>query len=121
MTDNIYHELILELAQNPINKGMPAKYDDKFTAENRVCGDNITFFISYDKAKKFKNVFWDGNGCALSVSSASLLSEFLKGKTKVKAAKINPEQILKLLKLKKLNPSRSKCAFLPLDCFKNSK
>ena len=121
MTDEIYHELILELARNPLNKGTPAVFDDKFIAQNRVCGDNLIFYISWDKADAVSEITWDGDGCALSVSSASLFSEYLKGKTKSEIKKIKPAQILKLLKIKKLNPSRSKCAYLPLESFQNSK
>ncbi|MFA6105252.1 MAG: iron-sulfur cluster assembly scaffold protein [Patescibacteria group bacterium] len=115
MTDNIYQELILELARNPLNKSTPASFDNRLKAENRVCGDNLTFFISWSKSGAASEVAWDGDGCALSVSSASLFSEYLKGKTKSEIKKIKPAQILKLLKMKKLNPSRTRCALLPLE------
>jgi nitrogen fixation NifU-like protein len=121
MTDNIYQELILELARNPINKGTPKNFDEQFIAQNRVCGDNLIFYISWDKSGKAKDIKWDGDGCALSVSSASLFSDYICGKTKQQMIKIKPAQILKLLRIKILNPSRSKCAFLPLESFQKSK
>lgn len=118
MTDSIYHEMILELARSPFNKGIPLKYDTCLKSNNRVCGDNLAFYLSWDKNGKASAVNWDGDGCALSVSSASLFSEYIKGKTKEEIQKIKPAQILKLLKMKDLNPSRMRCATLPLESVK---
>ena len=115
MNDLIYHELILELARSPLNKGIPVKYDLCLKSQNRVCGDNLEFYLSFDKSGRTTLVNWNGDGCALSVSSASLVSEYIKNKTKKQIKNITPKDILKLLKIKSLNPSRSKCAFLPLE------
>jgi NifU-like protein involved in Fe-S cluster formation len=98
---------------------MPAKYDTCIKSQNRVCGDNLEFYLSWDSSGRAESVNWDGDGCALSVSSASLFTEFIKGKTKEQIKKIKPSAIMKLLKMKDLNPSRTKCALLPLESVQN--
>lgn len=118
MIENIYHELILELTRHPLNKGVPQNFDISLGSHNRVCGDNLIFYVNFDDKNRVISANWDGDGCALSVSSASLFTEFIKGKTKDQIKKIKAKDVLGLLHMKDLNPSRLRCALLPLESFK---
>jgi nitrogen fixation NifU-like protein len=89
------------------------------TEYNAPCGDEITvqFLV---KDGKIKGVKFSGSGCVISMVSASLLTNEIKGMKLNDAQKINKENILKLLKIK-IAPSRVKCALLPLRAIKNIK
>lgn len=122
MSDPIYHELILDLNRNPLHKGKPAEFSVKGKEMNTSCGDKIEFFLKLN-GNKVDEVFWDGQGCAISCASASLLSDSIKGKTIEEVKTITPAHALKLLNLENVNPARKRCAEIPvkaaLKCFEN--
>jgi nitrogen fixation NifU-like protein len=80
MIDDLYQELIIDHSKKPRNFG--ALEDANHTAEgyNPLCGDRCKLFV---KAKDgvIENVTFEGSGCAISTSSASIMTESLKGKT----------------------------------------
>lgn len=80
MIDDLYQELIIDHSKKPRNFGALA--DANHTAEgyNPLCGDRCKLFV---KAKDgvIENVTFEGSGCAISTSSASIMTESLKGKT----------------------------------------
>jgi nitrogen fixation NifU-like protein len=110
---DIYQEHILDLYKHPLNKG---KLDDAQVHQhemNSSCGDNFTFHLLFEK-NKLKDVKFEGIGCAISVASASLLTEKVKGMNIQKIAQLTKEDVLEWLGIK-LSPSRLKCALLPLQ------
>ncbi len=83
LTD-LYQEVILDHGRNPRNfRTMP---DATATAEglNPLCGDHYHVFLKLDGGK-VADVSFQGNGCAISKASASLMSSALKGKTPAEA------------------------------------
>ena len=60
---------------------------------------------------------FNGKGCAISLASAELLTEHLKGKNIDEIKNLNKEEILELLGIN-LSEIRLKCALLPLKVFK---
>jgi nitrogen fixation NifU-like protein len=83
LTD-LYQEVILDHGRNPRNfRAMP---DATATAEglNPLCGDHYHVFLKLDGGK-VADVSFQGNGCAISKASASLMSAALKGKTPAEA------------------------------------
>jgi nitrogen fixation NifU-like protein len=76
---DLYRELILDHARNPRHFG---KLDDAtHTAEgiNPLCGDKLRLFIRLDDAQKITAASFEGSGCAISVASASLLTDLIIG------------------------------------------
>jgi len=67
--------------------------------------------------KKIKEISFQAKGCAISIASASLLTENVKGKTKEQLRKLNRDFIIKMLGID-LGINRLKCALLPLDALK---
>ena len=78
---DLYRQLILDHARNPRHFG---KLDDAtYTAEgiNPLCGDKLRLFIRVDDSEVISAVTFEGSGCAISVASASLLTDMVINKT----------------------------------------
>ena len=73
------------------------------------------------KDGKVADVKFSGKGCAISQASASLFTEEIKGKSLEDVKKMGKEELLKLIKLDlSKNPTRMRCALLPLDAFRKA-
>ena len=115
---NLYQQNIIDHYKNPRNKGSIENADFIVYEVNTLCGDGVKFFISLDEKKeKIIDVKFEGEGCAISQASASMLSEELKGMTIEELNNISKEFILELLGVE-INPARLKCALLSLECLK---
>ncbi len=109
----MYREEILEHWRNPLNFGKIEDASLIIDQINPLCGDQVTFYFEI-KNGKVKNVKFTGNGCAISIASASLLSENIKNQKISILAKITGEDVLKLIG-GSVAPARLKCAFLALE------
>jgi len=81
---DLYQEVILDHGRNPRN--FRAMADATGTAEglNPLCGDHYRIFLKMD-GDRIADVSFQGNGCAISKASASLMSAALKGRTAAEA------------------------------------
>ena len=61
-----------------------------------------------------EDIKYSGSGCVISLVSASLFTDKIKGMKIDKVKKLSKEDILELLKIK-INPARLKCVLLPLE------
>ncbi|MFA6272737.1 MAG: SUF system NifU family Fe-S cluster assembly protein [Patescibacteria group bacterium] len=117
---DIYREEIIDHAKNPRNRGKLADFDIEHKENNPVCGDTITFQMKFDKQKKVKAIAFEGNGCTVSQASTSMLFESVIGKTSEEINKLSSEDVLQLLGVESLTPSRMKCALLSLEALKKA-
>ena len=76
----LYQEIILDHAKNPRNKGKCEGYNHDAKAHNPLCGDKVHIFLNVDNNKNIKGLSFEGEGCAISLASASILTDTLKGK-----------------------------------------
>ena len=76
----LYQEIILDHGKNPRNKGKCIGYSHDARAHNPLCGDKVHIYLKLDKEKKVLDLSFEGEGCAISLASASILTETLKGK-----------------------------------------
>ncbi len=116
---SIYSELILDHYQNPRNFGKithKSNKTHKSHVSNPLCGDEIEMELIIDKGV-IKEIKFQGKGCAISLASASMVTEFLKGKPKEQLQKLDKKSIIKLLGIE-LGVNRIKCALLPLEALK---
>ncbi|MBI3341614.1 SUF system NifU family Fe-S cluster assembly protein [Candidatus Curtissbacteria bacterium] len=113
---DLYREHILEHWQNPQNFREMKKADLVVDQVNPLCGDEVTFYFKFEKGK-IKDVSFVGDGCAISVASASILSEFIKGKKVAVVGKMTGEDVFEILG-GPVAPARLKCAFLPLEAIR---
>lgn len=115
--DDLYREIIIEHYKNPYHKGRLENSDYSFEDENPLCGDHIHIEIKVDKSNKVVDAKFDGQGCAISISSADLLLESIIGKQLEDLKKLKKQDILDLLGIE-LSPVRLKCALLSLKVLK---
>jgi len=76
----LYQEIILDHAKNPRNKGKCEGHNHDAKAHNPLCGDRVHIYINLDKEKNIKGLSFEGEGCAISLASASILTDTLKGR-----------------------------------------
>ena len=95
----LYQEIILDHAKNPRNKGKCEGYNHDAKAHNPLCGDKVHIYLKLDKDKNIKSLSFEGDGCAISLASASILTDILKGKD-LSFTKKMIEDFLNMLKKK---------------------
>jgi nitrogen fixation NifU-like protein len=116
--DDIYQEFIIELYKNPLNFGSIPDANHKAEVYNPTCGDMIVLFLKVENGK-IVDAKHSGKGCAISQASASLLTEYLKGKQIEEVLKLEKKDVLDMIKINLTkNPTRIRCALLPLDALR---
>lgn len=114
---DLYRENILDHYKNPRNFGKLQNPSASLKLYNSACGDEIEMQIQfriYNSKFIINDIRFSGQGCAVSMASASMLTEKVKGKTIEKIQNLTTKDILKMLGVS-LSPSRLKCAILPLE------
>lgn len=79
MTDDLYRDVILDHFRHPRNHGVMASPDVTVQGVNPLCGDSLELMFTV-KDGKIDDIKMTGNGCSISQSSASMMTEALKGK-----------------------------------------
>jgi len=79
---NLYQELILDHAKRRVGAGVLEHFDATHHELNPTCGDEITVQVAFEPGSDVvAAVAWQGNGCSISMASASVISEIAPGKT----------------------------------------
>lgn len=110
---SIYKDILLDHYKNPRNYGALTEYDTSVTVENPLCGDTISLQCKVNE-DKVTSVGYETEGCVISTAAASILSEYVTGKTLEEVKQIDREKMLDILGVK-LGAVRAKCALLPLE------
>jgi nitrogen fixation protein NifU and related proteins len=76
----LYQEVILDHSKKPRNFRVLEGADHHAEGYNPLCGDRVAIYVKVEKGR-ICDLSFQGSGCAISTSSASLLTETLKGKT----------------------------------------
>ena len=129
----LYQDIILEHGKSPKNKGRCKEYNHDAKGYNPLCGDKVHIYLKLNKEKKVENLTFEGDGCAISLASASIMTEIVKGKSfdeakdimseflkmvkgnsEIKSNYLDDDQKIKLMSLSgvKQFPMRVKCATL---------
>ncbi len=77
---DLYQELIVDHNRSPRNFRQLDQPTQQAEGFNPLCGDRLTVYLALD-GEKIEDVSFRGAGCAISVASASLMTEHLKGKS----------------------------------------
>jgi nitrogen fixation NifU-like protein len=117
-SSDIYRELILDYYRNPRNFGKLDPHDIDAKDSNPLCGDEVEIQIRVSKDGKIDDIRFFGKGCAISLASASMLTELAKGKPLEWTKELSKEDILKMLGTTDLGPARIKCALLSMKVLK---
>lgn len=113
MTDELYKQEILDHAKHPRHFGPLKGATHEARLENTLCGDELTLQLKASKGTIVDAAF-TGRGCAITIASASLLTESLVGKSIPAVRKLTRSDIDRLLGVK-VGPAREKCAYLSLE------
>ncbi len=133
----LYQQVILDHNKSPRNYGKPENYNHFAEGYNPLCGDHVDVYIKVENGI-VEDVRFEGSGCAISKSSASLMTSIVKGK-KVEEAeklfdnfhdlvtgKLDDEAVIsemgKLAVFQGVRdfPARVKCASLPWHTMKSA-
>ena len=139
---DLYRELILDHARSPRNFGKLNNISHEAEGINPLCGDKLKLYFHVDQDGVIREAKFEGSGCAISVASASLLTDTVTGLSTARAMEYfaaittllaGPDQPtqrpqIELGKLQALQgvkefPSRVKCATLAwhgLNCAINN-
>ena len=129
----LYQDIILEHGKSPRNLGKCEGYSHDAKGYNPLCGDIVHVYLKLDKGKKVEGLTFEGDGCAISLASASIMTELVEGKSfdetkeimnafldmikntsKIQSNHLDEDQKTKLMSLSgvKQFPMRVKCATL---------
>ena len=81
----LYQEVILDHGRNPRNHRHPEDANRHAHGNNPICGDTLVVYLSIDDDGVIRDAAFEGKGCAISIASASLMTDMLKGKTVARA------------------------------------
>lgn len=116
-TQTLYRDELLEHYRNPQNFGELSHCTVSSKQTNPFCGDDISMFVVFKK-NTVNDIGFTGKGCAISMAGASMLTEFVKGKTKKELTKFSEKDMLKTLGVE-VSETRKKCALLALSVLKD--
>lgn len=111
--DDLQREIILDHARNPRYPGILDPADVDHEEDNPLCGDRLRLTLQLDENRCIAAVAWDGEGCAISQASASMLAERILGMPLAEARLITREEMLDMIGIP-LALNRVKCGLLPL-------
>ncbi len=80
----LYQQLIVDHSKSPRNCRVIEGASASAEGYNPLCGDHVTLYVQLED-DKVRDISFQGNGCAISTASASLLTEVLRGKTRAEA------------------------------------
>lgn len=127
---DLYQQVVLEHNRNPRNFRKIENHTHFAEGYNPLCGDHLFIYLHVNDDKIIDDISFEGDGCAISRASTSMMTQTLKGKTleqanqlfeefrKLVTGDLNPEKDEnKLCKLAIFSsiwhfPSRVKCAIL---------
>lgn len=76
---DLYRDLILDHARNPRHFGKLDHTTHSAEGINPLCGDKLRLYLDLDSGETIRNAAFEGSGCAISVASASLLTDTIIG------------------------------------------
>ena len=76
----LYQEIILEHGKNPRNLRKTDNFNKDAKGNNPLCGDNVHVYLKLNEKNKVDDISFEGSGCAISMASASIMTDLVKGK-----------------------------------------
>ena len=76
----LYQEIILDHGKNPRNLRKTENFNKDAKGHNPLCGDKVHIFLKLNENKKIEDISFEGSGCAISMASASLMTDLVKEK-----------------------------------------
>ena len=129
----LYQEIILDHGKNPRNLRKTENFNKDAKGHNPLCGDKVHIYLKLNDNQKVDEVSFEGSGCAISMASASIMTDLVRGKevnvvkelindflemikekNSLKSNNLSEDEKTKLMSLSgvKQYPMRVKCATL---------
>ncbi len=84
----LYQEVILDHGKKPRNFRRPEHPSGEAAGRNPLCGDQLVVYIDVDDGGMIRDAAFVGKGCAISMASASMMTEIVKGKSAAEAQRL---------------------------------
>ena len=84
----LYQEIILDHGKNPRNLRKTENFNKDAQGHNPLCGDKVHVYLKLNENKKIEDISFEGSGCAISMASASIMTDLIKGKNEHEAKEI---------------------------------
>ena len=84
----LYQEIILDHGKNPRNLKKSDNFNKDAKGHNPLCGDKVHIYLKVDENNKISDIAFEGSGCAISMASASIMTDLIKGKSDNEAKEI---------------------------------
>ena len=84
----LYQEIILEHGKNPRNLRKTKNFNKDAKGNNPLCGDIVHVYLKLNEQRKVEDISFEGSGCAISMASASIMTDLIKGKSDNEAKEI---------------------------------
>lgn len=117
MSDDLYDDYILDHYESPHHRGHLAQPTIAHEDFNPLCGDHVHLELLVDENDRVQEAWFDGQGCAISQASASILTKEIEGKTLDELRAFQAKDMLDLLQVR-LTASRQKCGLLSFKVLK---
>ena len=114
---DLYRDHILDHYAHPRNWGRLERPDIVADTDNPSCGDRVHLEIALDAQGRVREVAFEGEGCMISMASASLFTEYIKGKSLTDLEAITEEDVIRLVDAP-VGTSRRRCALAPLNALR---
>ena len=84
----LYQEIILDHGKNPRNLRRTENFNKDAKGHNPLCGDKVHIYLKLNENKKIEDISFEGQGCAISMASASIMTDLVKGKEEFEVKEI---------------------------------
>tara|TARA_B100000579_G_scaffold271750_1_gene224409 strand:+ start:192 stop:659 length:468 start_codon:yes stop_codon:yes gene_type:complete len=84
----LYQEIILDHGKNPRNLRKGENFNKDAKGHNPLCGDQVHVYLKLNENKKIEDISFEGQGCAISMASASIMTDLVKGKEEFEVKEI---------------------------------
>jgi len=84
----LYQEIILDHGKNPRNLRKAENFNKDAKGHNPLCGDKVHVYLKLNENKKIEDISFEGQGCAISMASASIMTDLVKGKEEFEVKEI---------------------------------
>ena len=95
----LYQEIILDHGKNPRNLRRTENFNKDAKGYNPLCGDKVHIYLKLDEQKKVQDISFEGQGAVISMASASIMTDLVKGKEEHEVKEI-VEDFLEMIKEK---------------------
>jgi len=116
---NLFSKKVMDHYKNPRNRGELKNPTVSIDAVNPVCGDCTTVQLNINDSDVISDAKFESLGCAISVASASILTEHVKNKKISEVKKLTDKDLVKMMEAE-LTPAKVACATMSVEALQRA-